>query len=92
MSQPKDTTTGASATTTSAGASKESKSDDSKDTPKGAGTSTKKKKARYKPATWPEGPRTSIEHYEQVELDEGRMNPLFYCFWRNRYKFKKSEK
>ena len=93
MSQPKDTTTGASATTTeSAGATKASQANDSKGTAKGTGTKTKKKKAVYKPDTWPDGPRTSIEHYEQVELNEDRLDPAFYLFWRDRYKFEQSEK
>ena len=36
---------------------------------------------------WPNGPRTSIEHYEWQEIREGRLEPLFRVFWRNRLKF-----
>lgn len=79
-------------TTESAGAAKASQADDSKDTAKGTKPIAKKKKAVYKAAAWPNGPRTSIEHYEQVELNEGRLDPAFYLFWRHRYKFEKSEK
>lgn len=35
---------------------------------------------------WPNGPRTSIEHYEAVEIEEGRLNPAFQVFWRDRYR------
>lgn len=31
--------------------------------------------------------RTSIEQYEEIELREGRLEPLFRVFWRNRYTF-----
>tara|TARA_B110000008_G_scaffold153479_1_gene154585 strand:- start:609 stop:890 length:282 start_codon:yes stop_codon:yes gene_type:complete len=36
---------------------------------------------------WPDGPRTSVEHYEQVEIAEGRIDPnTFRVFWKKRYK------
>lgn len=35
---------------------------------------------------WPNGPRTSIEHYEAVEIEEGRLDPAFRVFWRDRYR------
>ena len=31
--------------------------------------------------------RTSILQYEEIELREGRLDPLFRVFWRNRYTF-----
>ena len=38
-------------------------------------------------AKWPNGPRTSIEHYEEVEIAEGRLDPRMQVFWRGRYQF-----
>ena len=42
-------------------------------------------------AKWPKGARTSIEHYEEVEIAEGRLDPAFELFWRDRYKFPKKK-
>tara|TARA_B100000767_G_scaffold269711_1_gene291976 strand:- start:509 stop:811 length:303 start_codon:yes stop_codon:yes gene_type:complete len=60
---------------------------------KGADTaSAAKKKAKNAAkaritAEWPNGPRTSIEHYEEVEIAGGRLDPLMEVFWRGRYQF-----
>jgi len=63
---------------------------DSEDVAKGtdAASVAKKKAAKARiTAEWPNGPRTSIEHYEEVEIAEGRLDPLMEVFWRGRYQF-----
>ena len=63
------------------------------DVAKGADTATASKKKAKKAAKaritakWPNGPRSSIEHYEEVEIAAGRLDPAFKVFWRDRYKF-----
>lgn len=65
---------------------------------KGADTAAASKKKAKKAAKaritakWPIGPRSSIEHYEEVEIAAGRLDPAFKVFWRDRYKFPKSPK
>ena len=69
----------------------------SEDVAKGVDTASAAKKKAMKAAKaritakWPKGPRTSIEHYEEVEITEGRLDPAFELFWRDRYKFPKKK-
>lgn len=75
MSTPKGTTE----KTTSDGASKQ---DDSQVVPEGAETRSKPKKKRRVCSEDSVKTRTSITDYERIELREGRLDPLFYVFWR----------